>query len=187
VTVEFALSAGRDLLLLIVGALLTLLGSWLSSRATAKRETVAARARAENEAAERDRATAERVRGLVFDLYVEARTWNQAGRQNPLRFNEVTFHSAEMGAELIRDERIRTLLDQAFYLARNAGATTKWRTIDESAPRAQTTAQYDALQILAAYIRGDSVEGEFSRRIESRRNGVVEALRLDEENHRSRH
>ncbi|MFV4914637.1 hypothetical protein PFZ49_14155 [Microbacterium lacticum] len=175
-TTEFLLAASRDLALLVVGSLLTLFGAWLSNRATANREAAAAQERRQVDAEQRDRAAAEHVRGLVFDLYVEARRWNQAANDSPLRFDEVTFHSAEMGTELIGSRRVRSLLDQAFFVARNAGITRGWGTIDETAPRAQTTAQYDALQVLSAYIRGDSVEGEFAERIEARRRGVSQAI-----------
>jgi len=162
---EFWLGALRDLALLILGSSLTLLGVWLTNRATERRELRAEASRRELAAEERNRSAANNVRDLMFRLYIEARHWNTGGNTSVLRFDEATFHGAEMGAQLVRDREIRELLELAFAIARAPERGVEAGLIDETPPRAQTTAMYDAIALVSAHLRGDSHEGESKDRL----------------------
>ncbi|TFD57703.1 hypothetical protein E3T39_13030 [Cryobacterium suzukii] len=172
-TEEFLFGALRDLALLVAGSLLTLGGTWLANRAADKRASRMEDARREHAKNELSRKATEQVRELVFELYVAARKWNQEGNLDPIRFEEATFHGAEMGGELIGDGEVRSLIEDAFLVARNPVDGPEYGYVDETPPRSQTTALYDALQVLSAHLRGDSVNGHHANRIRERRAGAL--------------
>jgi len=151
---EFWADAVRDLALLIAGGLLTLAGGWISNRAAVKREREARAAAEQSAAATRDREAVERVRLLVFDLYLEGRAWQDAGATGVLRFDERKFHDAQLSAELIVDSSTRARLRQTFLIAKNAEQLATGRSGPLSPGHTRTTAMFHATRLLSAQLRG---------------------------------
>lgn len=151
---EFWAGAVRDLALLVAGGLLTLAGVWLTNRAAVKREREARAAAEQSAAATRDRAAAEHVRSLVFDLYLEGRAWQDAGGTGVLRFDERKFHDAQLSAELINDPLTRARLRQTFLIAKNAEQLATGRSGPLSPGHTRTSAMFHATRLLSAQLRG---------------------------------